>query len=123
MMTELLWTLSRKSDGKPVPPFDCNPGHDDQGMLVYRSEEAALSEASHQFSQYDIPCEPRLLGATVNWIACGERLPDDDTTVLVFSPQWGEPVWIGYHDGDDWRTVDGGSIDVTHWAELPAPPE
>jgi hypothetical protein len=63
----------------------------------------------------------------VKWIPCADRMPDDETIVLVaIDPsheQYGEPVWLGYHDGDDgWRTAEGLQVPVTHWMELPAAP-
>ena len=55
------WTLV-DADGCIVLPVDCNPGHEDQGMLVYRSYEAALSAAKHQENSYDLEgVEPRRL--------------------------------------------------------------
>jgi len=52
-----LWTLrwfntENGSGGSIVPPGDCNPGSDDEGMLVYRSLEAADKSAQHQTELY-----------------------------------------------------------------------
>jgi hypothetical protein len=52
-----LWTLvwvvrETKVRGIIVPPSDSNPGVDDQGMLVYRSLEAATASAEHQTELY-----------------------------------------------------------------------
>lgn len=47
--------------------------------------------------------------------------PDDDTTVLLHHPRLNEPVWLGYHDGGKWWTLDHMRIqshDVTHWAYM-----
>jgi hypothetical protein len=63
---------------------------------------------------------------TDGWIPVGERLPDADTVVVVaisMRDRWSEPVWLGYLDGNDWRTVEGDVIHPTHWRELPEPPE
>lgn len=49
-------------------------------------------------------------------------LPDDNTTVLLFSPDYDEPVWIGYHEDDKWFVDNGDVISVTHWADLPYGP-
>jgi hypothetical protein len=60
---------------------------------------------------------------TIEWIDVKERLPELDTTVLVFVPtSESEPVWPGSHDGGEWLYADGSSVDgpVTHWAEMPA---
>lgn len=53
------------------------------------------------------------------------KLPDSDTTVLVFSPKADEPVWLGYHDGEAWRTAEGEryATPVDAWAEIPYPEE
>lgn len=48
-----LWTIVFCDTGDPVPPFDCNPEHHDEGMLVYRSREAAEAAAVHQAKSYD----------------------------------------------------------------------
>ena len=58
----------------------------------------------------------------MEWIAVDDRLPDDDTTVLVSGPN--DDVWIGWHDGDGgWKSVDASPIEVTHWAEMPEGPK
>lgn len=57
----------------------------------------------------------------VNWIGVDEALPDSDTTVMVCIRGNDEPVWMGFHDGETWFSVDAMPIDATHWADLPAP--
>jgi hypothetical protein len=68
----------------------------------------------------------------ISWYAVGEKMPDPDTTVLVNAPGSDEPVWLGYHDGVYWFSVDGGCYDpddqteipcaVTAWATMPRGP-
>jgi hypothetical protein len=58
------WTIVLPRSRKPVLPFDCNE-HDDQGMLVYRSEAAAKVSCKHQYSLYGVRCEPCRLGEEV----------------------------------------------------------
>lgn len=53
------------------------------------------------------------------WIDVNDEMPDADLNVLVFT---GEEVWIGYFDGDRWRAAEAGSIQVTHWMEMPEGP-
>ncbi len=61
----------------------------------------------------------------MNWIPVTERLPDSDITVMIATPDESEPVWLGYYSGDDgWLFADGMPAEnVTHWMDLPAPPE
>lgn len=50
-----LWTVVFCDTERPVLPFDTNE-HDDQGMLVYSSEDAAKASAEHQNQLYDLDC-------------------------------------------------------------------
>jgi hypothetical protein len=62
---------------------------------------------------------------TINWISVAGQMPDDDTTILVRTTSDSEPVWLGYHDGEDWITVCGKYFkdEITHWAEMPGGPK
>lgn len=64
--------------------------------------------------------------STIQWVSTiTGGLPDSDTTVLIHCPISDDPVWMGYHDGETWRSVDGEALDrdfVDHWAHLPDPP-
>ena len=61
----------------------------------------------------------------IQWIAVDDRLPDDDTTVLVSLVDADEPVWLGYYEAGDWFSIDNEEygIDlhaaVTAWAPMP----
>ena len=56
------WVVCDDEFGEPILPFDCNPGcEDDEGMLVYRSRDAAFSAAAHQENLYGIDCHAELL--------------------------------------------------------------
>lgn len=63
-----------------------------------------------------------MLTETVTWRpAASGSMPDSDSTVLVaidVNTPHSEPVWLGYHDGDCWRDIEGQPITVTHWAEM-----
>jgi len=62
---------------------------------------------------------------TIEWVACSERLPDDYLNVLIHAPNDDEPIWLGYVDGECWRTVEGIPLPEGHvvdWAEMPAGP-
>src|SRR3990167_1624174 len=60
----------------------------------------------------------------IGWIAVKDRLPNDDSTVLIAMKDGDETVWLGYYDGDCWYRVDATPIRtrVTHWAPKPSPP-
>lgn len=55
----------------------------------------------------------------ITWTPVTERLPNDDTTVLICTDACDEPVWLGYHANDAWWDTEGNRIDVTHWAAMP----
>lgn len=70
----------------------------------------------------------RIQAVQVHWVSVEDHLPDDDTTVLVHvSNGEGEPIWPGFHSGDQWFWADGSEVTaaecVTHWADFPEPPE
>ncbi len=56
------------------------------------------------------------------WKRSGVELPPKDETVLVYHEYAEEPVWLGYHDGQEWRYADGGSCRPLFWSALPTPP-
>lgn len=56
------------------------------------------------------------------WKRVEDEMPDSDLTVMIYHAEEDEPVWLGYHDGDTWRTVDGAQCLVSHWMDLPAGP-
>jgi hypothetical protein len=58
-----------------------------------------------------------------DWIPVADRLPDDETLVLLALND--DDVWPGFRTGDTWRYVDAMLITVervTHWMPMPAPP-
>jgi hypothetical protein len=57
------------------------------------------------------------------WIPVSDRLPDDETLVLLALND--DDVWPGFRASDTWRYVDAMPITVervTHWMPMPAPP-
>ena len=61
--------------------------------------------------------------SVVRWISVADTLPDDDMTVLIADTE--NDVTLGFHDGDDcWRYCSSEKVGdpVTHWAEIPDPP-
>jgi len=60
----------------------------------------------------------------MNWIDIKTEIPDDDRMVIIHvSDSADEPVFFGYHDGDEWRDVFAEVRKVTHWMELPEGPQ
>lgn len=58
----------------------------------------------------------------IEWFRPEERLPDDDTTVLVIHGGDDE-VFLGFHDAGRWKDADGFLMDnVVFWAHLPEGP-
>lgn len=57
-----------------------------------------------------------------DWTDVDESMPDSETDVIIHTED-GE-VGAGYHDGQDWRWLSGGvvNIEVTHWMHFPLPP-
>lgn len=61
-----------------------------------------------------------------NWEKCDESLPDSHRLVMIYCPDApDEPVWIGYHNGEQWLSIADLPLvhTVTHWTDLPEPPE
>lgn len=63
---------------------------------------------------------PQLKGMEVIvWTSVEQELPDSDLTVMItLVPGSDEPAWLGYHDGEKWRDVDGLVVEVTYWAHM-----
>ena len=57
-----------------------------------------------------------------SWTRCEDDLPDADQTVMIYDPDEDEPVWVGYLDGETWRTAEGNRAAVTHWMPMPKGP-
>ena len=61
----------------------------------------------------------------LTWRDATQRLPDDDTTVLLWVEYDNESDWCaGWRDGDVWRDASSAmpvSGQVTHWAEPSGP--
>lgn len=55
---------------------------------------------------------------TSRWIT--DTLPDSDMTVLIRCSGEEYPVWPGFHDGEQWCSADGSTLEgpVLGWMEL-----
>lgn len=62
----------------------------------------------------------------MNWISVKERLPEEGKLSLVYD-NYSKDVALAYREEDDWLDCSielyEGQEDITHWMELPAPPE
>lgn len=64
-------------------------------------------------------------GAGDGWVACSERMPEKDTTALIWVPRcyglehadWNGKTWNTYRGASKF-----GTAEVTHWRPLPPPP-
>ena len=63
----------------------------------------------------------------IKWHDARKVKPDDDQTVLMRIEGGDEPVWLGYHSGDEgWLYIEGSMPEagtVTHWAPMPKGPK
>lgn len=63
---------------------------------------------------------------SIEWIAVESRLPDCETTVLIFQPDSDDPVWMGWYDDErGWHDVNATPLGlglVTHWSPIPMGP-
>lgn len=57
------------------------------------------------------------------WIDVLDHMPDDEITVLVCCAN--DDMWLAYHSDNTWKNqaYNDPLDDVTHWADLPEPPE
>lgn len=58
----------------------------------------------------------------VHWYETSQKLPDDETSVLIFGP--GLDTCEGFLEADTWHLANGVPIEgaVSHWAEMPMGP-
>ena len=63
----------------------------------------------------------------IHWISVSEQFPDDDKTVMIFTPGADQDVFIGWRAEGLWFDSYEGGIPVmakvTAWAELPEGPK
>jgi hypothetical protein len=69
-------------------------------------------------------CVAIFTAAVSTWTPVAERLPDDETLVLIALNDDAD-VWTGFRDAGIWRYPDGMPIAeerVTHWSPMPVGP-
>lgn len=104
---------AERAEGQLLSEFDARCGWD--AAWDIRQDEIAALQARIK--------EPE---AAARWIPVGERLPDDRTTVIIGCnngdyitiAMWVAGLWFGEDTSnpEPWT-------DVTHWMNLPEPPE
>jgi hypothetical protein len=66
--------------------------------------------------------EAAAAASLVRWRRPCVMMPDPHHTVLLYAAEADWPVWLGYHDGDCWRAVNGTQLEgVELWGEIPYP--
>lgn len=106
-------------------PADQDTPNDGRGKNGLPELEVALEKARKAGGKRTaIARRGEDLGETLVWHRSFTELPDDDTTVLVQSPNGSEPVWPGFHDERGWHHVENAvaTITATAWAEMPTGP-
>jgi hypothetical protein len=76
-------------------------------------------------AEWDLAPQPNKTAEQINWVSVSYRLPDDEITVLIFSPEFDEPCWPGYMAHGTWFQADGkplGDDAVKYWAHMPGGP-
>ncbi|EME1743937.1 DUF551 domain-containing protein [Cronobacter sakazakii] len=90
-------------------------------VILSPNETLTIIEARRALTAPPVPVEP-------GWIACSERMPELDTRVLLYFPDYGghiEDGCIGDEgDGPYHYFFDGDSLrhEPTHWMPLPEAP-
>jgi hypothetical protein len=116
------WRLASVANPKN-PAVLLNQMADDEAMSFREADRVVHNrDACHRIRALQLAAE---LIAHSTWISVCDQMPDVDLSVLIHNtdPNFSEPVWIGYHDGECWRSAAGDSIGpVTHWRNLPEPP-
>ena len=96
-------------------------------ILPYRDFKAWLDGyTACQHDILDIVEDAPTIGG---WISVKDRMPEDETEVIIIvQHKIGWYRAFAWHDAYGWHSVaeefcDGDSDLVTHWCELPEPPE
>ena len=112
-------------------------GGQDEGINVNEKNDGAFIAAANPdailaIAEYVNGLENQIAdaGKMMGWVKCSERMPEENTEVLV----WGESndteqyPMIGEWDPDLWYGIDRNLqicdkiFNVTHWQPLPSPP-
>lgn len=60
----------------------------------------------------------------IEWVPVAERLPDDEITVLLYTPVQRGDVWPGWREDGVWRWAGGEPVacEISHWSPMPKGP-
>ena len=100
----------------------CQAGHKDH--CTDREVAQDFEELRAELEAVKAERDEALAALGDGWVPVGERLPDDSVAVLMWSPSQG--MYLGSFDAGFWFADNGPmpeEMEVTHWRELPAPPE
>lgn len=101
----------------PIPEYVVHQADEVSGIAVCFSE----TDASRVAGALEAQDNPPVYKMGFSWQVCSERMPDNDTLVLIYTAN--DAMHVASHDGHNWwdaeRFIIGAA--VTHWCD-PVPP-
>lgn len=97
---------------------DC---YDPADYVMVHKDHLARLQRRPSAAGFD-PKAPVTLSETIQWHRAND-LPDDEITVLLYTPGLDEPVWLGWHDDEGWHAADAMPVPdefVKAWAQMPS---
>lgn len=97
----------------------------ESGIITRVSEHTAEISGKRRAEYKIVKVNPVRPTIDNTWNPCSERMPKicKDTSYLAYIPSFGAVDIADYHPNVDEWTFMGMPITVTHWRELPGPPE
>ncbi len=91
---------------------------------IQNFEDAAALIDSFRAGLVLVPPHPAMRAELIRWASVSDALPSLGELVLLWR-DGDENPWIGYAEGDIWRSAEGMPfplMSVTHWAAMPTGP-